>query len=58
MREESISYHKTAESFGVRHKRVQDWKRIYLSEGAEGFAIERRGRGNSGGLMLPARKSA
>ncbi len=48
MREEKLGYRETAERFGVRHKRVQDWERIYLSEGPEGFAIERRGRGSTG----------
>ena len=48
MQEEHLSYCETAERFGVRHKRVQDWERIYLSEGPDGFAIERRGRGSTG----------
>lgn len=48
MQKEKLGYCETAERFGVRHKRVQDWERIYVTEGAEGFAIERRGRGNSG----------
>ena len=46
MHEEHLGYCETAERFGVRHKRVQDWERIYLSEGPDGFAIERRGRGS------------
>ena len=46
MREEKLGYQETAERFGIRHKRVQDWERIYLTEGPEGFAIERRGRGS------------
>lgn len=44
MREEHLGYRETAERFGVLHKRVQDWERIYLLEGPDGFAIERRGR--------------
>ncbi len=48
MLEEKLGYRETAERFGVRHKRVQDWERIYLSEGPEGFAIERRGHGSTG----------
>ena len=52
-----LSYCETAERFGVRHKRVQDWERIYLTEGPEGVAIERRGRGSSGrSKKLPRRK--
>ena len=41
-----LGYSETAERFEIRHKRVQDWERIYLTEGPEGFAIERRGRGS------------
>ena len=48
MRGEKLGYCETAERFGVRHKRVQDWERIYLTEGPDGFAIERRGRGSTG----------
>ena len=48
MQEEGVGYLETAERFGIRHKRVQDWERIYLEEGPEGFRIERRGHGNSG----------
>ena len=48
MREEHLGYRETAERFGVRHKRVQDWERIYLSEDPDGFAVERRGRGSNG----------
>ena len=44
MQEEHLGYCETAERFGVLHKRVQDWERIYLLEGPDGFAIERRGR--------------
>ena len=46
MREEGLGYLETAERFGIRHKRVQDWERIYLEEGPDGFWIERRGRRN------------
>ena len=49
MREEGLGYLETAERFGIRHKRVQDWERIYLEEGPEGLAVERRGRGSTGG---------
>ena len=48
MREEGLGYRETAARFGILLKRVQDWERIYLEEGAEGFRIERRGRGNTG----------
>ena len=48
MQEESLGYLETAARFGIRHKRVQDWERIYLEEGPEGFHIERRGRASTG----------
>ena len=48
MRKEGLSCVETAERFELRHKRVQDWERIYLAEGPEGLYIEHRGRGNTG----------
>ena len=49
MQEEKLSYRETARRFEVNdHHRIQDWERIYLTEGAEGFAVERRGRGRKG----------
>lgn len=48
MREEHLGYRETAERFHIRHGRVQDWERIYLTEGPEGFSVERRGRGSKG----------
>ena len=30
------------------HDRIQSWERIYLTEGPEGLAVERRGRGSTG----------
>lgn len=49
MRAEGLSYSETARQFEVNdHHRIQDWERIYLTEGAEGFGIERRGRGSKG----------
>ena len=47
MLEEKLSYSETARRFEViGHHSIQDWERIYLTEGAEGFAIERRGGGS------------
>ena len=44
-----MSYSETARHFEVNdHHRIQDWERIYLTEGPEGFAVERRGRGSTG----------
>ena len=49
MLEEKISYCETARRFDVScNKRIKDWERMYLLEGADGFEIERRGRGNTG----------
>lgn len=49
MWEERLSYSETARSFEVNdHHRIQDWERIYLTEGPEGFTVERRGRGSTG----------
>ena len=49
MQQEKLSYRETARQFEIsNHHRLQDWERIYLTEGLEGFAIERRGRGSKG----------
>ena len=49
MQQEKLSYQETARQFGINDdKRVAAWERIYLTEGPEGFAIERRGRGSKG----------
>ena len=49
MRQEGLSYSETSRRFEINsHRRVQEWERIYLSEGPEGFLIERRGRGSKG----------
>ena len=46
---EKLSYKETARRFEVScDKRIKDWERIYLTEGPEGFAVERRGRGSKG----------
>ena len=48
MRNEGLSCMETAERFELRHKRVQDWERIYLTEGPEGLYIDHRGRSSTG----------
>ena len=49
MQQEQLNYSETAQRFEVNsHRRIQDWERIYLIEGSEGFAIERRGRRSKG----------
>ena len=45
---ENLSYSETERRFGVVRNRITAWERIYLTEGPEGFTIERRGRGSKG----------
>ena len=49
MHEEHLGYRETARRFEVSSEtRIMDWERIYLTEGAEGFSVERRGRRSTG----------
>lgn len=49
MQEENLSYRETAQRFEVSgHQRIQNWEQIYLTEGPEGFAVERRGGSGKG----------
>ena len=49
MQREKLGYRETARQFEIsNHHIIQAWERIYLTEGPEGFAIERRGRGSKG----------
>ena len=49
MLKEKLSYSETARRFEVNSRdRIKSWERIYLEEGPEGFAVERRGRGSRG----------
>ncbi|MFR9110411.1 MAG: transposase [Acutalibacteraceae bacterium] len=49
MREEHLSVREAMRRFGINdHKIIERWERIYLEEGAEGLAIERRGRRSTG----------
>ena len=48
MREEGLSYRETERRFELPTRRAAAWERIYLEEGPEGLAIERRGRGSTG----------
>ena len=51
MQEEKLSYSETCRRFEVNSRdRIKSWERIYLEEGAEGLAIERRGRRRGGQL--------
>ena len=49
MLEEHLSYREAARQFDVSSDtRVASWERIYLTEGAEGLYVERRGRSSTG----------
>ena len=46
---ENLSIRAAMQEFGINdHKIIERWERIYLEEGPEGLAIERRGRGSTG----------
>ena len=50
MMEERLSHSETCRRFEVNSRdQIKSWERIYLEEGPEGFAVERRGRGSKGG---------
>lgn len=49
MEKEHLSIYAVMQEFGINdHKIIERWERIYLEEGPEGFAIERRGRSSKG----------
>ena len=49
MQKEKLSYREIPRQFEISdNKLVAAWERIYLTEGPEGFAIERRGRRSKG----------
>lgn len=49
MHKEKLNYCEAARRFEVStDTRVAAWERIYLTEGPEGFRLERRGRGSKG----------
>lgn len=49
MMKEKLSYREIKRLFDIAgDDRVRSWERIYLTEGPEGFKIERRGRGGAG----------
>ena len=52
MKKEHLSVRSAMKEFEINdHKIIERWERIYLTEGPEGFAIERRGRGSTGRPM-------
>ncbi len=49
MMRDKLSYREAARQFDIPcAKLVASWERIYLTEGPEGLAIERRGHGSKG----------
>ena len=49
MQEKKLSYSETCRRFEVNSRdQIKSWERIYLEEGPEGFAVERRGRSSTG----------
>ena len=53
MREHGLSYKATMRKYfpdcpPKNYKFIKQWERIYLTEGAGGFMVERRGRGSKG----------
>ena len=49
MKKEHLSIYAAMQEFGIKdHKIIERWERIYLEEGPEGLAIERRGRSSKG----------
>ena len=49
MENEHLSVRTAMQKFRMNdHKIIERWERIYLEEGAEGLAVERRGRGSTG----------
>ena len=48
MREEHLSIREVMRRFEINdHKIIERWERVYLEEGVEGLAVERRGRKSS-----------
>ena len=48
MHREGMSYKEAEHQFELPNNRAAAWERVYLTEGPEGFKIERRGRGSKG----------
>ena len=48
IREENLAYNEAEREYGIAHGMIQKWERIYLTEGLEGLALERRGRSSKG----------
>lgn len=54
---EGLSYKEAERQFEISgHDCIQKWERIYLEEGPESLAVERRGRGNAASGTKKGRK--
>ena len=51
MHKEHLGIIETAKLYGVYHKRICDWEKIYIAEGAAALCQERRGRKSTGRLV-------
>lgn len=56
MIENKLSCTETGRIFETDHKNVALWERIYLTHGAEGLYLERRGRGGAGKPAKPPKQ--
>ena len=53
MKKGHLSIYTAMQEFGINdHKIIERWERIYLEEGSEGLAIERRGRSSKGQMCI------
>ena len=43
-----LAHRETARKYEINNRQVLAWERIYLEEGPEGLAVERRGRKSTG----------
>lgn len=57
MRKNAMSQHATSAKYGVPRAVIQLWERIYLTDGAEGLYLERRGRTSAGSGTQKGRPS-
>ena len=48
MKKEHLSIYAAMQEFGINDHIIERWEHIYLEEGPEGLAIERRGRSSKG----------
>jgi hypothetical protein len=56
MHKEKLGIRETAKRFGILHKCVLDWERIYLEESVEGLYKDRRGQSSAANGVQKGRK--